>query len=96
MVGLPLADLRDARIPDFGICEEIFAHHVYYSAEKLFRAVPEFRPRISLEAGMRQVIPMMERDGRIPDSDRIEWEDRVIAAHRQMRAALSKIEENIK
>ena len=95
LIGLPLADLREARIPHFGICEEIFAHHVYYSAEKLFRAVPEFRPRISLEEGMRQIIPMMERDGRIPDSEGIEWEDRIIAAHRQMRALLS-IQENTK
>ncbi len=87
LVGVPLADLRAFDIPGFAICEEIFAHHVYYSAEKLFRDVPEFQPRISLEDGMAQVIAALEREGRIPDSDAVEWEDRIIAAQRQVRAA---------
>lgn len=52
LVGVPFEDLRRLNVPDFGICEEIFAHHIYYSAEKLFRDVPEFRPEISLEQGM--------------------------------------------
>lgn len=42
--------------------------------------VPEFRPAISLEQGMQQVIEAMDREGRIPDSDTLEWEDRLIAA----------------
>ncbi len=66
-------------IPDFAICEEIFAHHVYYSSEKLFRDVPEFRPQISIEQGMAQVFEAMEREGRIPNSDEITWEDSIIA-----------------
>jgi nucleoside-diphosphate-sugar epimerase len=85
LVGVPFADLAALAIPEFDICAEIFAHHVYYSAEKLFRDVPEFQPRISLAEGMRQVIAAMDRDGRIPDSSAIEWEDRVIAAQRRVR-----------
>ncbi len=87
LVGVPLADLRCLEIPGFGICEEIFAHHSYFSAEKLFRDVPEFQPRVSLVEGMAQVIEAMERDGRIPDSDGLVWEDPIIAVQRQVRSA---------
>ncbi|MCA1595464.1 MAG: NAD-dependent epimerase/dehydratase family protein [Chloroflexi bacterium] len=82
LVGVPLADLERFNPPQFGICKEIFAHHVYYSAEKLFRDVPEFQPQVSLEQGMEQVFEVMDRDGRIPDSDTLEWEDKIIAAQR--------------
>ena len=85
LVGVPFADLKALNVPDFGICEEIFAHHVYYSAEKLFRDVPEFHPRVALEAGMTQVIEAMEREGRIPDSGAVDWEDKIIAAQRRVR-----------
>ena len=88
LVGVPMADLRALNIPGFGICEEIFAHHSYFSAEKLFRDVPEFQPRISLAEGMAQVIEAMDRDRRIPDSDGLEWEDHIIAAQRQVRVVV--------
>ena len=89
LVGVPFADLKAAQVPEFDICEEIFAHHVYYSAEKLFRDVPEFQPAISLETGMAAVIVQMDRDGRIPDSDTLDWEDRLIHAQRAFRRTLS-------
>jgi hypothetical protein len=75
-------------IPGFGICEESFAHHVYYSAEKLFRDVPEFDPVISLEEGMAEVIEVMEREGRIPDAATYPIEDQIIAAQRSVHAYL--------
>ncbi len=78
LVGVPFEDLKRLNVPDFGICEEIFAHHVYYSAEKLFRDVPEFQPQVSLEQGMMQVFEVMEREGRIPNSDELKWEDEII------------------
>lgn len=87
LVGVPLADLMTLNIPNSGICEEIFAHNVIYSAEKLFRDVPEFNPRISVEAGIRDVIAAMDANGRIPDSDTLTWEDNIIAAQRGVRAA---------
>jgi nucleoside-diphosphate-sugar epimerase len=83
-VGVPFADLRVLNVPDFEICEEIFAHHVYYSSELLFRDVPEFHPRISLETGMAQVFGSMAREGRIPDSDSLVWEDEIIARQRRV------------
>ena len=79
LVGVPLTILKKMNIPNFDICEEIFAHHVYYSAEKLFRDVPEFQPTISLREGMAQVIAVMDGEGRIPNSDEIDWEDKVIS-----------------
>jgi nucleoside-diphosphate-sugar epimerase len=78
LVHVPFETLKRLNMPDFGICEEIFAHHVYYSSEKLFRDAPEFHPRISLETGMRQVFEAMQREGRIPNSDEITWEDEII------------------
>lgn len=85
LVGVPLADLETWNIPGFGICKEIFAHHVFYSAEKLFRDVPEFQPAVSLEAGMQQVFEVMDREGRVPAAESEEWEDRIIAAQNGAR-----------
>jgi nucleoside-diphosphate-sugar epimerase len=85
LVGVPFEDLRRLNVPDFGICEEIFAHHVYYSSEKLFRHVPEFHPQVSLERGMTQVFEAREREGRIPSSDELKWEDDIIEKQRRIR-----------
>jgi nucleoside-diphosphate-sugar epimerase len=87
LVGVPLADLRALNVPHSEICCEVFAHHGYYSAEKLFRDVPEFRPMVSLEQGMQAVIDAMDRAGRIPNADLEDWEDRIIAAQRRIRTA---------
>lgn len=84
LIGVPLADLRRCAIPDFDICEEIFAHHVYYSPEKLMRDVPEFRPQIALADGMAQVLAAMDANGRIPDAATNLWEDPIIT--RQIQA----------
>ena len=89
LVGVPFADLRAMEVPDFAICETIFAHHVFYSAEKLFRDVPEFVPQVSLEQGMAQVLEALDREGRIPNSDLVEWEDRIIAAQKHVRACIT-------
>ena len=78
LIGVPFSTLRKLNIPGFDICEEIFAHHVYYSAEKLFRDVPEFQPTITLEEGMSSVLRIMEEQDRIPDSSETDWEDEII------------------
>ena len=69
LVGVPLAELITGNVPNVQICREVFAHHGYYSAEKLFRDVPEFRPAVSLERGMQEVIDAMDRAGRIPNAN---------------------------
>jgi nucleoside-diphosphate-sugar epimerase len=78
LVSIPLRTLHTLEHGRFDICKEIFAHHVYYSAEKLFRDVPEFQPTISLEQGMSQVLAHMESVGNIPNSDEQTWEDDLI------------------
>ncbi len=88
MVGIPLDDILAMEIPESGICRDIFAHNSYYSAERLFRDVPEFKPKVSLQEGLRQTIEAMGAEGRIPDSDTIEWEDRAVAAQRGVRGTV--------
>ena len=85
LIGVPFADLATMQIPGFDACRDIFAHNLMYSAEKLFRDVPEFQPLVSLEAGMAQVLEAMEREGRVPDASENQWEDRIIAAQRKVR-----------
>lgn len=80
LVGIPLANLLAAKVPQVGICETIFSHNTIYDSAKLMRDVPEFRPAVSLEAAMGRVLESMDRAGRVPDSDKETWEDRLIAA----------------
>ena len=90
IVGVPFTNLKAYGIPGFDICEEIFAHHVYYSPEKLFRDVPEFQPTISLAEGMVQVIEAWDADGRIPNASSNQWEDPIIAAQQNAFASLEQ------
>jgi nucleoside-diphosphate-sugar epimerase len=85
LVGIPLADLMALNVPRSEICADIFAHHVIYSADKIFRDVPEFRPRLSLAAAMEDIIAALDAENRIPNSDEIKWEDQIIAAQRKVR-----------
>lgn len=85
IVGVPFDRLKHFDIPGFDICEEIFAHHVYYSPEKLMRDVPEFRPSISLSEGMAQVIAAMEAENRIPAAESNQWEDAIIEVQQSVR-----------
>jgi nucleoside-diphosphate-sugar epimerase len=79
LIGVSLADLQTHHVPRFEICQDIFAHDTYYSAAKLRRDVPAYRPRVSLSDGMRQVFEAMDREGRIPRAEDLAWEDRLIA-----------------
>ena len=85
LVGVPFEDLKRLNVPNSGILEDEFAYNAYYSSERLFRDVPEFHPQISLEQGMTQVFEVMEREGRIPDSDELTWEDEIIEKQRNVR-----------
>ena len=87
LVGVPLADLVAMKVPGIGLCENVLSYNNYLSAERLYRDVPEFRPRISLAEGFARVVEALDREGRIPNSDDLEWEDRVIAAQRGIRQA---------
>jgi len=84
LVGVPLATLLAAKVPNVEICETIFSHNTVYSPERLMRDVPEFHPRISLADGLARVYEAMQRENRIPDSDQEDWEDKLITAQRQV------------
>jgi nucleoside-diphosphate-sugar epimerase len=84
MVGVPLSSLLAAGVPDVGICETVFSHNNVYSPDKLMRDVPEFRPQVSLQELMERVLEAMDRENRVGDSDKEEWEDRLIAAQRKV------------
>jgi len=87
LVGIPLATLLAANVPDVGICRDIFSHNTIYSPARLMRDVPEFRPKISLVDAIGRVYDAMQREGRIPDSEKYDWEDRLIAAQRRVGEA---------
>ena len=82
LIGVPLAALVGANVPQVGICESIFSHNTIYSPDKLMRDVPEFRPLISLEESLHRVLEAMDREQRVPNSDLEAWEDRIIAAQK--------------
>ena len=84
LVGVPFEDLKRLNVPNAGILEDEFAYNAYYSSERLFRDVPEFHPQISLEQGMTQVFEVMEREGRIPNSDELRWEDEIIEKQKRV------------
>ena len=78
LIGIPYASLERLKVPAFDICRDVFSHNLYYSVEKLYSDVPDFQPHVSLEEGMRQVLEIMDRDDRIPNSDKLNCEDRII------------------
>ena len=84
LVGVPLATLLAANVPNVGICETIFSHNTIYSPAQLMRDVPEFRPEISLEEGLARVFETLVRENRLQDSDKEDWEDRLIAAQKKI------------
>jgi nucleoside-diphosphate-sugar epimerase len=89
LVGISLDTLVALDKEKFAICEEIFAHNVYYSSDKIFRDIPEFMPTVSLEEGIRRVIEYMDQEGQIPDSDGEKWEDAIIDAQRKAFESLN-------
>jgi nucleoside-diphosphate-sugar epimerase len=89
IVGVPFADLQQADVPGFDWCANFSRYHQYFGGAKLMIDVPEFRPQISLEAGIAQVLEAIDREGRAVDASTQVWEDRIVAAQRLVRQALS-------
>lgn len=82
LVDIPFATLQaeavSDRLPGFDICRTIFGVSNVYSSAALRRDVPGFAPRVSLAEGQAQVLAAMDRDGKIPDSRELSWEDALI------------------
>ena len=89
LVGVPLSNLEKKKIPGLDLCKNYFSRHSYYSSDKLIRDVPEFKPKVSLESGMRKVIKEMDSNGKIPNSDEKNWEDQIIKSQRKVKITIS-------
>ena len=83
LIEVAYEDLERLKVPAFDLCRDVFSHNLYYSNEKLLKDMPEFKPMISLEKGMKEVLETMEKDSRIINSDKQNWEDRIIKKKRK-------------
>lgn len=88
LIGVPLANIVAANVPNSSICSDIFAHNTCYSNAKFLRDVPEFHPTVTMEAGMTQILEAMDREGRVSAAETDGWEDRLITAQRAVGAAV--------
>ncbi|MET0780634.1 MAG: NAD-dependent epimerase/dehydratase family protein [Microbacterium sp.] len=68
----------------------VFAKNLLYSATKLQRDVPEFRPAISLHDGLADAFEYLERHGLVEDVPLGDWEDRIIEVQRDARSRIVK------
>ena len=78
LIEVSFKDLSKFKIPRFGLCQDYTSHDAYYSSEKLLKILPKFKSKISLNEGMHKVFKSMDEDGRIKNSFRQNWEDRII------------------
>jgi nucleoside-diphosphate-sugar epimerase len=79
IVGIPREKLFELEPKRADICRTIFANQCVYSGEKIYNDIPEFRPKVPLEQGLRSVIEEMDKTGRVPNTDGETWEDELIA-----------------
>lgn len=68
LIFVPTQWLVEQAPQRFGFLDEISRHHNAYSAARARAAVPEFRPRIGLEAGARETFADLRARGMWPDS----------------------------
>lgn len=66
----------------FMLVPGVFARNLLYSAQKLMRDVPEFRPRISLRDGLVDALEYLDRNGLLEDVPAGDWEDEIVAIQR--------------
>ena len=83
LIEVPFTDLEQLKIPRFGLCRDYFSYDLHFSSEKLFKILPNFLVKISLENGIKEIIKEMDEDGRIRNSYHQKWEDRIILKKRK-------------
>lgn len=79
MVCVPLEVLNKLGYESRGFTSTIFGFNTIYDHRKIYRDIPEFRPSISLEDGMRKVIEYSDKHGMIPNSDDYPMDDKIVA-----------------
>ena len=80
IVHLPSDFLLAVDRPRYAALEEIFRFHGVYSSAKLKRDVPEYRPAMPYEEGVRRTVAWMDKHQKIVSADRDPMEDRLVAA----------------
>ncbi len=80
IVHLPSDFLLAVDRPRYAALEEIFRFHGVYSSAKLKRDVPEYRPAMPYEEGVRRTVAWMDQHQKIVSADRDPMEDRLVAA----------------
>jgi len=86
-VGVP-ADVLEAIEPRrFLFATNVFAHNMLFSADKVLRDIPEFRPAVSAEDGLAATVEYLDANGLGAEAD--DLEDRIIAAQRAVAASVS-------
>ncbi|MBQ6595092.1 MAG: NAD-dependent epimerase/dehydratase family protein [Clostridia bacterium] len=69
MVCVPLEVLEALGYASRGFTTTIFGYNTIYDHRRIYHDIPEFRPTVGLEEGMRGVIAYSDAHGMIPDSD---------------------------
>ncbi|MEO6873302.1 MAG: NAD-dependent epimerase/dehydratase family protein [Opitutaceae bacterium] len=80
IVHLPTDFLLALDRPRYAALEEIFRFHGVYSNAKLKRDVPEYRPAMPYEEGVRRTVEWMDQHNTIFSADTDPFEDRLVAA----------------
>lgn len=88
MVCVPLEALEKLGYEGRGFTTDIFGYNTIYDHHKIYRDIPEFRPSISLEDGMRGVIAYSDEHGMIPNSDDYPIDDKVVAYMKNITSLL--------
>ena len=78
MVGVPTKVLKKMQSTNLFQPSDIFWQNSFFSCEKLKSVLPQFKPRITLEAGMQLVLEVLDRENGIPTAELDGWEDRVL------------------
>lgn len=78
MVAVPLEVLEKLGYAGRGFTCDIFGYNTIYDHHKIYHDIPEFRPSVSLEDGMRAVIAYSDAHGMIPNSDDYPMDDKLV------------------
>ena len=84
LVGVPAKILISINEEKFAMTRDIFSHNCFYCSIKIQRDIPEFKPEVSLEEGLRRSFEYIDEEGLVENSDEQTWEDRIIEAQHQV------------
>ena len=88
LVGITLDDLKALngfQVPGYAEWVDTYAYNAYFSWQKLYSDVSEFRPKVPLETSLKRIINAADRDARIPSVQANNWEDQIIATLSKIR-----------